>query len=87
MHCNVSAERLGAATKRVLRVRNSVALLKSLHKVVVEAQINPSGSGSCEMASPNLGATLFSRSESLQRSARIGDFVQWFTGGQAFAGV
>jgi hypothetical protein len=70
-----------------LRVRNSVALLKSLHKVVVEAQINPSGSGSCEMASPNLGATLFSRSESLQRSARIGDFVQWFTGGQAFAGV
>ena len=58
MHYGVSAERLRAAPIRVLRVRNSVALLNSLHKTVEEARISPSGSGSCEMALRNLGATL-----------------------------
>jgi hypothetical protein len=52
MHYGVSAERLRAARKRVLRVRNSVAPLNSLHKIVEEARISASGSGSCEMALP-----------------------------------
>lgn len=54
MHYGVSAERLRAAQKRVLRVRNSVALLNSLHKTIEGARISPSGSGSCEMALPKI---------------------------------
>jgi hypothetical protein len=67
-------------------VRNSVALLNSLHKTVEEARISPSGSGSCEMGLPkswgHLGTLFSGRSENLQRKARMGEYctaVHWRT--------